>query len=231
MDATQEKYAAFVEVVGIYPHEMGAFLLGVLVALCLWRILAWRRPLSRPARPLCLAAVLGSGGHTTEMLSILHALPRDMYTPRVYFVSSGDALSLLKAREAEGGTLAPHPMQGLVLPRARKVRQSWLTTPFSVLGSLAYCLWHVGFAPWCLSRMPWADVLVMNGPATCVPVVAAIWVMRVLGAPTPRMLYIESYARVVSLSLSARILRHVVDRFVVQWPTADPSAPCCGVLI
>lgn len=210
---------------------MGPFVWGALVALCLWRILAWRRPASRPAGPLCIAAVLGSGGHTTEMLSILQALPRDRYTPRVYVVSSGDTLSLPKAREAEGGTLAPHPMQGLVIPRARTVRQSWLTTPFTVLGSLAYCLWHVGLAPWWLRRTPWADVLVMNGPATCVPVVAAIWAMRVLGAPTPRMLYIESYARVVSLSLSARILRHVVDRFVVQWPTADPSAPCWGALI
>ena len=154
-----------------------------------------------------------------------------MYTPRIYVVSSGDALSLPKAREAEGGALAPHPLQGLVIPRARAVRQSWLTTPYTVLTSLAHCLWHMGIAPWCRSRTPWADVVVMNGPATCVPVVATIWAMRVLGAPTPRMLYIESYARVISLSLSARMLRYVVDQFVVQWPTADPSAPCWGALV
>ena len=54
---------------------------------------------------------------------------------------------------------------------------------------------------------------------------------QVLGAPTPRMVYIESFARVRSLSLSARILRHVVDRFVVQWPTADPHAACFDVLV
>ena len=214
-------------------YEMGPFLCAALVlGWCVWRIVASRRPCARPAGPLCVAAVLGSGGHTTEMLSILRALPRDMYTPRVYVVSSGDALSLPMAREAEGGALAPHPLQGLVIPRARAVRQSWLTTPYTVLTSLAYCLWHMGIVPWCRrSRTPWADVVVMNGPATCVPVVATIWAMRVLGAPTPRMLYIESYARVISLSLSARLLRHVVDQFVVQWPTADPSAPCWGALI
>ena len=184
-------------------HEMGPFLWAALVLVvgCVWRILASRRPPARPAGPLCIAAVLGSGGHTTEMLSILRALPRDMYTPRVYVVSSGDALSLPKAREAEGGALAPHPLQGLVIPRARTVQQSWLTTPWTVLTSLAYCLWHMGVVPWRLSHTPWADVIVMNGPATCVPVVATIWAMRVLGASTPRMLYIESYARVISLSL------------------------------
>ena len=122
-------------------HEMGPFLWAALVLVvgCVWRILASRRPPARPAGPLCIAAVLGSGGHTTEMLSIMRALPRDMYTPRVYVVSSGDALSLPKAREAEGGALAPHPLQGLVIPRARTVRQSWLTTPWTVLTSLAYC--------------------------------------------------------------------------------------------
>ena len=100
--------------------EMGPFLWAALVlGWCVWRIVASRRPIARPAGPLCIAAVLGSGGHTTEMLSILRALPRDMYTPRVYVVSSGDALSLPMAREAEGGALAPHPLQGLVIPRAR----------------------------------------------------------------------------------------------------------------
>ena len=66
-------------------YEMGPFLCAALVlGWCVWRIVASRRPCARPAGPLCVAAVLGSGGHTTEMLSILRALPRDMYTPRIY---------------------------------------------------------------------------------------------------------------------------------------------------
>lgn len=211
------------------------------VVLCAVGVLAWRvawlarkRAPRRPDGPLCTAAILGSGGHTAEMLEILHALPRDTYTPRIYLATSGDRLSLQKARDADG-QWAAHPMQGLCIPRARVVHQSWATTPFTLAWSVAYCAWHLGIKTWGWrqrrQRRAWADVVVMNGPATCVPVVLAIWLMRIVGAPTPRMLYMESYARVTSLSLSARILRHMVDQFVVQWRTADPTAACYGPLI
>lgn len=33
-------------------------------------------------------------------------------------------------------------------------------------------------------------------------------------------MYVESFARVKSLSLSGRLLRYFVDVFVVQWPEA-----------
>jgi len=32
------------------------------------------------------------------------------------------------------------------------------------------------------------------------------------------MIYVESFARVKSLSLSGKILYWLVDRFIVQWP-------------
>jgi len=155
---------------------------------CIGRIHQVRRraPPKRPQRQLCIAALLGSGGHTAELLTILRALPQDQYTPRIYFTTTGDALSLKKAADAEGGSLARHAMQGLCIPRARVVKQSWLTTPLSVANSTAFCVWHLGLAPIFRLRdksreehVPWADVLIMNGPATCVPVVIAIIFMRV----------------------------------------------------
>lgn len=43
---------------------------------------------------------------------------------------------------------------------------------------------------------------------------------QILSRPSPKVIYVESFARVRSLSLTAKILRHFVDRFVVQWPSA-----------
>ncbi|WFD20266.1 N-acetylglucosaminyldiphosphodolichol N-acetylglucosaminyltransferase [Malassezia caprae] len=178
-------------------------------------------------------AILGSGGHTAEMLAMLQALPRDAYAPRLYVVSSGDTHSLAKARDIEGGQLAAHPLQALQIPRARRVQQSWASTPFSVAWSVLFSLWHLGILPLWRTRgqRPCADVLMMNGPATCVSVVAAMWAMRLLHLPTPRMLYVESVARVHSLSLSAKVLRHFVDQFIVQWPGADRTAAYYGILV
>jgi len=167
------------------------------------------------------------------MLAMLQALPHGDYAPRLYVVSSGDTHSLAKARDMEGGRLAPHPLQALEIPRARRVQQSWALTPFSVAWSALFSLWHLGIMPLWRTRgqRPCADVLLMNGPATCVPVVGAMWAMRLLGLPTPRMLYIESVARVHSLSLSAKVLRRCVDQFIVQWPDADRTAAYYGILV
>ena len=41
-----------------------------------------------------------------------------------------------------------------------------------------------------------------------------------LGLRYTKIIYVESFARVKSLSLSAKILRRVVDLFIVQWPEA-----------
>ncbi|OAX83391.1 hypothetical protein ACJ72_02252 [Emergomyces africanus] len=57
----------------------------------------------RTYRPVHLLIVLGSGGHTAEMLSMLERahLDPDLYTRRTYVVSSGDSFSALKAVEFE----------------------------------------------------------------------------------------------------------------------------------
>lgn len=41
---------------------------------------------------------------------------------------------------------------------------------------------------------------------------------QLLGRPAPQIIYVESFARVNSLSLSGKILKNIVDEFVVQWP-------------
>lgn len=41
---------------------------------------------------------------------------------------------------------------------------------------------------------------------------------QILGLRYTKIIYVESFARVTSLSLSAKLLRPFVDSFVVQWP-------------
>jgi hypothetical protein len=44
---------------------------------------------------------------------------------------------------------------------------------------------------------------------------------QLIGLHSPRVIYVESWARVKSLSLSGKILKHIVDKFVVQWDEVD----------
>jgi UDP-N-acetylglucosamine:LPS N-acetylglucosamine transferase len=68
------------------------------------------------------------------------------------------------------------------------------------------------------------DVLVSNGAGVAVPF---FWVGRALGIP---LVYIEVYDRIDRPSLSARLVRRVADRIVLQWPDQRAFFPE-GVLL
>jgi beta-1,4-N-acetylglucosaminyltransferase len=68
----------------------------------LWILPAFRTQ-SRSVRKASakIVIVLGSGGHTAEMLRLIEPLSFEKYGRRVYVVSSGDTLSEAKARALE----------------------------------------------------------------------------------------------------------------------------------
>lgn len=67
----------------------------------------------------------------------------------------------------------------------------------------------------------------MNGPGTCIPICFWAWFLRLIGLSDCRIVYIESIARVTSLSLSGKILYHarVADMLLVQWPRLSELYP------
>ncbi|KAI0769714.1 oligosaccharide biosynthesis protein Alg14-like protein [Trametes elegans] len=188
------------------------------------------KPVGRRISGRCsLAVFLGSGGHTSEALMLLSALDFHRYSPRIYYISEADALSMRKARELEllkaaetrkdtqSNAHTETPYSFIVIPRARRVHQSLLTVPVTAATSLAMSIWHITIAP-LLSGHPVADVLLLNGPGTCIILCLAALINRILGLKSPRLIYVESFARVRRLSLSGKLSRGLVDRFIVQWP-------------
>jgi beta-1,4-N-acetylglucosaminyltransferase len=165
--------------------------------------------------------VLGSGGHTAEMLLMTRNLVLEKWKRRTWVVSSGDGFSAKKAGEVEeelytrGGEKWVGESDILTIPRARKVHQPLWTTPISSLQCLWACLKVLG-------RWDAPDLILTNGPGTGVIVVLASLILRFCdfsgsGAGRTRIVYVESLARVRKLSLSGRLLVRIVDRFLVQW--------------
>ncbi|KAI4228841.1 MAG: hypothetical protein L6R36_001343 [Xanthoria steineri] len=207
------------------------------------------RPRGQPTR---LLVVLGSGGHTSEMFSLLRDLDPNLYTHRSYIVSGGDSFSASKAvdferaletkrRHKQGTTPVPSTYDISVIPRARRIHQPLWTTPVSSLRCLVACFALLGPPR---TRISWRsdinqhrterlapgtppytypDLIIANGPATAVLVIAASLLLRFLKCRGTegkmRTIYVESWARVNSLSLSGRILVAcgMVDRMLVQW--------------
>jgi hypothetical protein len=134
--------------------------------------------------PDAQTAIVFPGGHSSEALSLVSALDFSRYTPRTYLVSEGDSLSAQKAIALEGlkAASAKSPAKGgyriLTIPRARRVYQNILTVPFTTLRSLLAAVYCVTLAPR-LSGESAFDVLLLNGPGTCVVLCLAAYVNRV----------------------------------------------------
>jgi len=143
-------------------------------------------------------------------------------------VSEGDTLSERKVAMLEAAKAANSESDMakngeiysiLTIPRARKVHQSLLTTPPTAIVSLLHCVYYVTIKQYQQTPCPYfADVLVLNGPGTCLTLCLAVYLNKFLGLSAPKMLYVESFARVKTLSVSGKLLHSLVDRFIVQWP-------------
>ncbi|EAL22510.1 hypothetical protein CNBB3880 [Cryptococcus deneoformans B-3501A] len=181
----------------------------------------------RPKDAKCsLGVFLGSGGHTSEMKALLSTLDYERYQPRTYIYCHGDDLSLRAVSDIEsskGGLISSKMYYLLSLPRARRVGQPLLSTMVSVLKTLYIAALRLFLIPLLKNpRRPFVDLLIVNGPGTCVVLVLVSYIRRVRLEYT-RIIYVESFARVKSLSLSGKMIRPLADRFLVQWPDASDS--------
>ncbi|KAJ1173373.1 hypothetical protein NDU88_005209 [Pleurodeles waltl] len=171
------------------------------------------------ARPVSLLVVAGSGGHTTEVLRLLSCLSQS-YRPVHYVIAESDKMSedkicrFEKGREKEfsKSTYSIHR-----IPRSREVLQSWSSSVLTTLHAMFYSL--------LLTFNLRPDVVLCNGPGTCVPVCMSALLLGMLGLKKVVIVYVESICRVETLSLSGKILYHFSDYFIVQWSSLKARYP------
>ncbi|CAL1684043.1 unnamed protein product [Lasius platythorax] len=150
--------------------------------------------------------ILGSGGHTAEMLRIVEHLNFENYSPRVYICARTDELSAEKVRNLEDGN---EDYKIVEIYRSREVRQSYFTS-----------IWTTGFATLNCLPILWREnpeLILCNGPGTCVPLCIVAFLFKALCITQNVIVFIESFCRVKSFSLTGKILYYLADHVVVQW--------------
>ncbi|XP_023952714.1 UDP-N-acetylglucosamine transferase subunit ALG14 homolog [Bicyclus anynana] len=150
---------------------------------------------------------IGSGGHTTELLRIVSHLDAEKYAPRLYIMAMNDVSSEVKIREQERDSTE---YQIYRIPRSRNVKQSYVSSVFTTLYATIYTI------PIICKFKP--DIIFCNGPGTCVPICLVAFLLRCIFVLDCRIVFIESFCRVRTLSLSGKILQWFADIFIVQWP-------------
>ena len=164
----------------------------------------------KPRRTLI---VLGSGGHTSEMIQLIKNLSPEVYQPRIFVKAATDATSVGRLQAA--GVHVSTPVYEI--PRAREVGQSYSSSVSSTLYAFFFAIRLIG-----RSR---PHVLLCNGPGTCLPLCVAAFGWRLLGWTTTRVIFVESYCRVQTMSLTGRLLYPWVDLCAVHWPTLQDDYP------
>ena len=122
--------------------------------------------------PVRALVVLGSGGHTAEMMTMMRSLVQQnmQFQSVLYALAATDSMSRFKAENSGiRGEFA-------VVPRAREVGQSYVTSAFTTARAFAYsCLCVLRYRP---------QLLLCNGPGTCVPFAIAVSMCRCAHALT-----------------------------------------------
>lgn len=170
----------------------------------------------KPARTLI---VLGSGGHTAEMMAIMKQLNKKNYSPRYYILASTDSTSESKVLNVEEPTTSKNDYELFRIKRSRHVGQSYLTSVFTTIRSIWQCI------PPVYHLQP--DLVLCNGPGTCVPICLITFMLKIFGAIDVqcKIVFVESFCRVKTVSLSGKILVWIADCFVVQWPQLVQFTP------
>ncbi|KAG5337514.1 ALG14 transferase, partial [Acromyrmex heyeri] len=150
--------------------------------------------------------ILGSGGHTAEMLRIVKYLNIKNYSPRVYIHAQTDKLSTEKVRDLENGNTDYKIVE---IYRSREVRQSYFTSIWTTIFATLSCL------PILWRENP--ELILCNGPGTCIPLCVIAFLFKILFITENVIIFIESFCRVKTFSLTGKILYYLADHVIVRW--------------
>lgn len=159
-------------------------------------------------KPCNTIICIGSGGHTTEMLKLVDTLDPSKYSPRHYILASSDKTSLSKIEALEKQKAGDFHIVNI--PRSRVVHQSYFTSVFTTIYSVLYSI------PSVCSIRP--DLVLCNGPGTCIPICVVAFLLKASFVCDPNIVFVESYCRTRTFSLTGKILMYFADNIVVQWP-------------
>ncbi|KAJ2906968.1 UDP-N-acetylglucosamine transferase subunit ALG14 [Zalerion maritima] len=185
--------------------------------------------------------LLGSGGHTKEMCSMIRKqFPPSPNMHRRYIITSGDSYSAAVMNDLERSikidltkkTNEDSPAKCgtydcYLVERSRRVHQKWYSAVWSTLESTKPLFKALtGHPTYSHPGKKWPDapnVVVTNGPGTGFVLCFLAHLMKVIYlAPqgSLKIVYVESLARVKTLSLTGKLFHwtNIADVFLVQHP-------------
>ncbi|CCH62863.1 hypothetical protein TBLA_0I02050 [Henningerozyma blattae CBS 6284] len=196
-------------------------------------------------KPLHLFVFLGSGGHTGEMLRILQNYDSVLfYEPKnegtriqtILYLGYSDLQSLEKFKDFISNYKYKNNMiiNYVQFIKARNVNANMINSLISISKTLFYSFKQILRIKLQMLNNP--HLVLLNGPGTCCIITLWFKVFEFfLIGSSSNIVYVESLARITSLSMTGKILYYLADKFVVQWEdlkqTICPRALYYGILV
>ncbi|CAL6055718.1 UDP-N-acetylglucosamine_transferase subunit ALG14 [Hexamita inflata] len=178
-------------------HQCFNIVLGLLLIIQIFLLI---RLCARPQKSKTELFILGSGGHTREMLHILSLVKP---TDPIFVHADSDILSKdLTSKIYQESKFIP-------IVRARQVKQSYFTSIFSTV--------HALFKSFKIIYDTKPSLLISNGPGTALPLMLSAWILTKLNFINCKTVFVESYCRIQHLSLTGKLCKFFVNEFVVNW--------------
>ena len=155
-----------------------------------------------------IMVIIGSGGHTWEIINIISKLHWENYLP-IYIIGYSDYFSLNDIIFFEKKYERKFFYERMIRPREHYHSIYSIT----VFVRSIYCF--LKSFQLILKHKP--DYIIANGPSICVPIILCGWFLKKIKCINTKILYIESAARVNSLSISAKLVRNYVDDMFGSW--------------
>ncbi|ORY56913.1 oligosaccharide biosynthesis protein Alg14 like-domain-containing protein [Pseudomassariella vexata] len=183
--------------------------------------------------------VLGSGGHTAELLGMISRKPATGTNVfRRWVIHKGDTRSVTKVEEFEKRLAHQHGVLAgrfdiAYVQRAREIHQKWLSVPITALLSGIDVLKALSTGISNPEREPgfiYPRLIVTNGPGTGFVVGLIAWCLKlifIIPAERCRIVVVESFTCVDFLSLTGRMFYYsnIADAFIVQWDGVHEQYP------
>ena len=155
-----------------------------------------------------IMVIIGSGGHTWEMINLLSKLNWEKYLP-TYIIGYSDCSSLNSIKSFENKYKRNFFYERIIRPREHHHKLKSIRVLFRSL----YCF----FKSFEIILRNKPDYILANGPSIYVPIILCAWVLKKLKIINTKIIYIESAARVKSLSISANLIKNCVDNMFGYW--------------
>ncbi|VWU48239.1 dolichol-linked oligosaccharide biosynthesis enzyme, putative [Hepatocystis sp. ex Piliocolobus tephrosceles] len=150
-----------------------------------------------------IGVVLGSGGHTFEILEIIKLIKNENIFFHIFYCSN-DCLSKGKAEIV----LQNYKKNFIKILRCRNVNESYIIACIKFFFSFLHCV----YITYKLKNM---NIIIANGPGVCLPVIFSLLFRKYIFFKQIKIVYLESVCKIYSLSVTAKLVYYFADMFVV----------------